>query len=165
MYAPPPPTNAGGQVVNDRRGWVFGMSLGAGSMSGNEGESKEGVAFDMHVGFMVSPQLALLIEGYGVSHLENDVSLTQTMGLIAGQLWLNPALWIKGGLGSGSLIADNGVRTEESQEGVAVMAAAGYEILHSNRFAVDAQVRVGAVSYDNGYTVTQTALSVGVNWY
>ncbi len=128
-------------------------------------DSLEGVAFDIHLGFMVSPQLALLVEGYGVSHLENEVSLTQSMGLVAGQFWLNPALWIKGGLGSGSRIADDGVRSEESQEGVAVMAAIGYEVLHSDRFAVDVQLRLGAVGYDNDYTVSQTAVTLGVNWY
>lgn len=164
MYAPPQPT---GPPVTLRQGWVVGFSLGAGSMVGDRGDSLEGIAYDAHVGFMVSPQLALLIEGYGVSHFEENNGLTQSMLLVAGQYWINPQLWVKGGLGTGRLSLQNndGVTVEESEEGVAVMFAAGYEIMHSQNFAVDLQLRTGAVTYDNDLTISQTAAAVGINWY
>lgn len=163
MYAPPQPT---GPPVTQRQGWTFGLSIGAGTLDG-EGDSLEGIAFDMHVGFMAGPQFAILLEGYGVSHIEENNGLTQSMGLIAGQYWINPQLWVKGGLGTGRLSLQNseGVTVEESEDGVAVMFAAGYEIMHSEKFAVDLQLRTGAVSYDDDLTIAQTAASVGVNWY
>jgi hypothetical protein len=163
-YGPPAP------IGIQRDGFVIGFSLGAGVLTNDQCdscESLEGGALELHLGFMVTPQLALLVEGFGVSHTEQNLTLSQTMGVVAAQYWLTPKLWIKGGLGSGhlSLSNDQGQELATSEEGAGAMIAAGYEVYQGRSFAVDVSLRSAAVSYEDADTVTQTAAAVGFNWY
>lgn len=155
-------------VVRD--GFVIGFSLGAGVLTNDncvDCDSLEGVAGEFHVGWMLTPQLALLLEGYGVSHTDEFNTLSQTMGAIAAQYWLTPKFWLKGGLGSGhmSLTNNRGVEIATSEEGAGIMLAAGYEVFQTHSLAVDLSLRTAAVSYEESDTVTQTAATIGVNWY
>ncbi len=171
-YQPPPPPmySAPAPVGIQRDGFVIGFSIGAGVLTSDncaDCESLEGAGGDFHVGFMVSPQLALLAEGYVVSHTENNLTLDQSMGTLAAQYWVRPNLWIKGGLGSGqiTLSNDDGEALRDAEVGAAVMFAGGFEVYQGEAFAVDLALRVGAVSYEDADTVTQTAATVGFNWY
>ncbi len=173
---PPPPTyqqpNYGppAPIGIQRDGFVIGFSLGAGALTNDQCEScdsLEGAAAEFHLGFMVSPQLALLVEGYGLSHAELNTTLTQSTGVFAAQYWVSPKFWLKGGLGSGhiSLSNDLGEELAVSEEGAAGMIAAGYEFYQGRAFAVDVSLRAAAVSYEESDTVTQTAATLGFNWY
>ncbi len=153
-----------------REGFVIGLSVGAGVLTNDSCDtcdSLEGLGGEFHLGWMINPSLALLLEGYGVSHTENNVTLSQNVGLVAAQYWISPKFWIKGGLGSGHLSLSNN-RGEEfavSEEGAGGMLAAGYEVYQGRAFAVDLALRSAAVSYKESETVTQTAATIGVNWY
>tara|TARA_R110002096_G_scaffold433887_2_gene653771 strand:- start:79345 stop:79959 length:615 start_codon:yes stop_codon:yes gene_type:complete len=164
-YGPPP-----APIGIQRDGFVIGFSVGGGVLTNDQCDScdsLEGGAFELHLGFMVTPQLALLVEGFGVSHTEQDITLSQSMGLLAAQYWVTPKLWIKGGLGSGRISVSNdaGEQLGVSEQGAGAMIAAGYEVYQGRAFAVDLSLRSAAVSYDESDTVTQTAATVGFNWY
>ncbi len=64
-----------------------------------------------------------------------------------------------------SLSDSRGEVFAESETGVAVMAAGGFEVYQSHSFAVDIALRLAAVSYEDSDTITQTAATVGFNWY
>jgi len=177
---PPPPPPAYQQPNNygpapapmgiQREGFVIGFSLGGGLLTNDSCDtcdSLDGPAGDLHLGFMINPKLALLVEGYAVSHTENGITLTQSMGLLAAQFWLAPNMWLKGGLGTGhlSLSNDAGDAFAVSEDGAGFMVAGGYEVYQGAAFTVDLALRVGAVNYQDADTVTQSAASVGVNWY
>jgi hypothetical protein len=173
---PPPPAyqqpayGAPAPIGIQRDGFVIGFSLGAGVLTNDNCDScdsLEGGAAEFHLGFMVTPQLAVLAEGYAVSHTEQDLTLSQTIGMLAAQYWVSPKLWVKGGLGSGhlSLSNDRGQELAVSEEGAGAMIAAGYEVYQGRSFAIDVSLRAAAVSYEESDTVTQTAAAVGFNWY
>ena len=162
----PPPAPMGIQ----RDGFVIGFSIGGGLLTNDSCDtcdSLEGPGAELHLGFMLTPQLALLVEGYAVSHTESNITLTQTMGVLAAQFWVAPNMWLKGGLGSGHLALSNDVGEEfaVSEDGAGLMIAAGFEVYQGQAFAVDLSLRAAAVSYEDADTVTQTAATVGFNWY
>src|SRR5436190_7129834 len=75
---PPPPPGGGGYyaaptapVGIQRRGFVIGFSLGGGTMNCGDcpdDSALSGVALDLHLGGMLTPQLALMFDGWGVAH-------------------------------------------------------------------------------------------------
>jgi hypothetical protein len=175
---PQPPTQPGYQQTSrtaapagiQRDGFVIGFSLGAGVLANDSCDrcdSLEGAAGEFHVGWMVTPRLALLAEGYAVSHTKQDMTLSQSMGVLAAQYWLTPKFWLKAGLGSGHLSVSNdqGEEIAVSEEGAGAMIAVGYEVYQGRAFALDLSLRSAAVSYEESDTVTQTAATIGVNWY
>ncbi len=153
---------------------MLGLSLGYGIMTSEECngcDSLDGLGIDLHVGWMLSPQLAVVLEGFGVSHTEDGggnrtQTLTQTAGLVGAQFWITPQVWLKGALGSGhlSLTNDSGEALARSEDGGAAMIAAGFEVLQSGNFALDIQLRAGAVAYERE-TMSMSALTLGANWY
>ena len=192
-YGPPPgpPPVRGG--FHDRAGRIsLGFSLGLGQMQiddsdvGCTGCDGDPVSFsaDAHIGWMMSPRLALLFEAHGVGQViqENEVftdTLVQSTALVGAQYWVTPQLWIKGGIGAASLTLnrDDGFETisSESLDGAALMGAVGYEVLSARNFAIDLQLRATAASYEDGTvqldgstqdtSVGTTTLSLGLNWF
>lgn len=178
----PPPKAA----KTTRDGWNIGLSLGVGSMSSSAGELEcidcdsepPTIAFDLHVGTMVMPRMALQAEVWGQSRsldAYGDASLGQTMFMVALQYWLTPRFWIKGGLGIASLSVSyyDGVDdvSENVDNGSAVMGAIGYELISSRSFALDLQLKTGSGLYegdgpgDTGEDLSTGVLALGVNWY
>jgi hypothetical protein len=172
-YRPPPdPT---------RRGLTLGFGVGLGAMDSDSSITEcvgcdfdpIALSFDFHLGAMLSPRLALLGEVYwhGQTIDEDGFNwLGQTMLLGALQFWLTPQLWIKGGLGVASLTAhfDDGYYYDDDtlDTGVAVMGAAGFEILHSPWFSVDLQARLASGSYEGiDEQVNVGTVGLGFNWY
>lgn len=176
-YGPPPPPPpppgyyaqpVAAPVETARRGFLFGFSLGGGSMSCDDcNDSLSGVALDIHLGGMVTPQLALMFDGMGVAHaFEEGGSLVNVVNTFAAQYWVTPQFWIKGGLGFGriSLNDEDGEEIEASETGTAAMGAVGFELLSSRTFALDLQLR-GAVTHYDDIDIQMGSLNVGVNWY
>jgi hypothetical protein len=134
-----------------------------------------GVEVDFHIGGMLSPRFALLFEVQGNGKTIDDngygaTSLVQATAMIAGQYWLTPQLWIKGGLGGASLSYsyDDGYDSvsDEIDQGMALMGGAGYEILSARTFSIDLQARLIAGSYDGiDQQVTSGSIGVGFNWF
>lgn len=130
------------------------------------------VEFDGHIGGVLSPRFALMLELQGnlqTVHSNNfgdDTVLSQGAAMIAGQFWLLPQLWIKGGLGLASLQIDNTFVTEDFGTGGALMGAIGVELLSARRFALELQGRLIEASYRSfGDNVTSGTIGIGVNWY
>jgi hypothetical protein len=91
--------------------------------------------------------------------------------MIAGQYWITPQLWIKGGLGFANLQIQQsdafGTFAESRPEnGTAIMGAVGFELFSSRNLAVDLQGRLLNGSYkgidDN---ITAASVGIGINWY
>jgi len=172
-YAPAPdPT---------RRGLTLGVGLGVGGMDSDSNLTEcfdcdfdpIALAFDLHLGAMLTPNLALVGEVFwhGQTLDEDGFNwLNQTMLMGALQFWLTPQFWIKGGLGVAHLSThfDDGYAFGDDtvDTGAAVMGAAGFEILHSPWFAVDLQLRLASGSYEGvDEQVNVGTLGLGFNWY
>lgn len=180
-YAPPPPPALPGGFHNRTGRLAWGFSLGVGGMHdrGSNVTSCSNCDFnpaagevDGHVGGFVSPRLALMVEGqvnaqtvsvdpvYG-----DDTTLSQNTLMIAGQYWVTPQLWVKGGVGLASLWASDGWTDWQGPSGGALMGGAGYELLSARNFAVDVQARLIQGTYRGFDTVTSGTVGVGFNWY
>lgn len=194
-YYPPntagPPPAAGG--FHDRAGRLaLGFSVGLGKMkidhsdvvcTGCNGDplSFEG---DVHLGWMMSPRLALLFEAEGVGQtIANTGAFTDTLvqstAMVGAQYWLTPQLWLKGGIGAAqlSVTRDDGFSTTQSDSlnGGAIMGAVGYEVMSARNFAIDLQARITGGTYKDttvnadGTTkdsnLATTSIGVGFNWY
>ncbi len=190
-YGPPPPpagyysqptTVAGG--FHDRTGrMALGFSLGLGSMQVGDSDvtcancDYEPIAgeFDFHIGGMLSPRFALLFEVQGNAQTVQEnaygaTSLVQATAMVAGQYWLTPQLWVKGGIGGASLSYsyDDGYdsQSENIDEGMALMGGVGYEVLSARTFSIDLQGRLVSGSYDSfEQNVTAGTVGVGFNWF
>jgi len=177
-YNQPNPIPGG---FHDRTGrLMWGGSFGLGAMH-DDGSgitncdncaSAVAVELDGHIGGMLSPRFALMFEGqvnlrtihsdlYG-----NDTVLSQGAAMVAGQYWVTPQLWLKGGLGIVQLQADDQYVTYDYGSGGGIMAGVGYELLSARFFAVDLQGRIIEGAYNSGNDhVTSATIGVGVNWY
>jgi hypothetical protein len=192
-YGPPPPPPPGGYYsqpttvpggFHDRAGrMAIGFSLGLGGMNigdddvtcGNCDYDPIAGEFDFHIGGMLSPRFALLFEVQGNAqtveeNLYGATSLVQATAMVAGQYWLTPQLWIKGGIGGASLSYsyDDGYesQSENIDEGMALMGGVGYELLSARTFSIDLQGRLVSGSYDSfEQNVTAGTIGVGFNWF
>lgn len=125
-----------------------------------------------HIGGMLSHRFALMFEGQAnfqtidSSFRDGDTVLTQSAAMVAGQFWLVPQLWIKGGLGFANLRVDDEFFTEELGNGLAVMGAVGIELFSARNFALELQGRIIEGAYNGGDDhVTAGTIGVGINWY
>ncbi|MCG8422295.1 MAG: hypothetical protein MJE77_30605 [Proteobacteria bacterium] len=186
---PPPPPPVYRPNRTHRRGLIIGFGFGVGDMAGEDGPIEcanceydpFAGAIDFHIGGMINPRLAVMLEASlaGKSLDEaGDVTLMQYMGFAAVQLWVTQRLWIKGGIGWAGMTQtfDNGfeVREDEIGDGGALMGALGVEIVSGRRFALDLQLRLANVQlaregseYNGvfGDAVQTGLLSLGFNWY
>jgi hypothetical protein len=196
-YAPPPPPPGGGGYYAeppgllpggfyDRTGRLaLGFSIGLGAMNDSVGDincpscdyNPAAFEVDMHIGGMITPRLALMLEiqgnGQTVDSVDGGagtVTLVQGTALAAAQYWLTPRLWIKGGVGAAHLSYDfndaYGTQSQPIDNGAAVMAGLGYEVYATREFAVDLQGRIIEGSYKGiDDQITSGTIGVGFNWY
>jgi hypothetical protein len=157
----------------------FGGHLG--TMSGDSGIlgctgcDYDPLAGGVHfqIGGMLNPRVALVGEVFSAGQqLDSfgDEILFQTQLMIALQYWLTPRLWIKGGIGGSFLTVsyDDGVGagSESLDEGGALMAALGYELAASDRFAVDLQLRLASGTYEAlDQQINTATVGVGISWF
>jgi len=162
---------------------MWGFSVGLGGMhDGGSGITQcdqscdyNPIAFEIdgHLGGMLSPRFGLMAEVQANNQtvhsdfLNGDTILTQSALMIAGQFWITPQFWVKGGLGFAHLDAqDDYGPTQNFGGGGALMAAAGFELLSARFFAVDLQARIIEGSYHGlNDQITSGTIGVGLNWY
>jgi hypothetical protein len=169
-YPPPPPPPPAQGVY--REGLMLGGGLGLGNISAdNCGLCGSGLAWELHIGAMLNPRLAVMADIWGIAHPYTDAggnsgTMSNSMFTGAVQYWLVPQLWIKGGVGGGHIdLSDaNGTLYGTSDNALAVLAAGGFEIVQSGNLALDLQLRIGYVNYTGG-GASNAALLVGLNWY
>lgn len=160
---------------------TFGGSIGLGGMSDNGSAITScdncnynplaGEA-DFHIGGVLTPRFALMFEGQANVQTihsdarDGDTVLSQTAAMIAGQFWILPVLWVKGGIGFAHLQVDDSYVTADLGNGLAVMGAVGVELMSARRFALELQGRLTEGTYNSGDDhVTSGTIGIGVNWY
>jgi hypothetical protein len=149
-----------------REGFIWGFYAGSGFSSVYR------PTFGAFAGGMARPNLGLALEACGIGKADDR---THTLIGATLQYWPASRVWIKGGVGYG-LVEDDTEYDYFDRDGnfvyhpkpanearVGGLAAAGYEIIQSGRFTVDAQVRTIATTGDGG--TVSTAFSFGLSWY
>lgn len=164
---------------------MFGFSIGLGSLQAENNPANTtcancdynpiGVEVDGHIGGMLTERFALMLELQANGQTVDDsvygsTTLTQVTAMIAGQYWVTPQLWVKGGIGAAHLAFNYddayGSFEEPIDDGGAILAAVGYEILSSRAFAIDLQGRVIVGGYDGiDDRITAATVGLGFNWY
>jgi len=182
------PASQPGGFHNRQGRLMFGGSLGLGAMSDRGGDiecsgcdySTVSGEADLHLGGFLGPRFALMAEvQFNVQTLSSNrftgetSTLVQSALMLAGQYWLTPQLWLKGGIGFANIQVDtsyygDGItdETTEPENGGAIMGAIGYEVLSAPYFSIDLMGRVINASYkgiDNN--VTGATIGIGINWY
>jgi hypothetical protein len=155
-----------------RDGLAIGVELGGGHME-CEGEGCDGVTeageLGLNAGVMLTPNFAIMADGWLMGHTEDRLTLTHAMATVGPQLWLGP-FWVRGGVGVARAsfnydagIIDIGDKTETVP---AAMAALGVEVISTKDFALDVRLRGGTGFFNDGDTeVRNLSLGVGANWY
>jgi hypothetical protein len=152
-----------------RLGLMFGAALGPGYMAvscdGCDEDSLGGIGGEAHIGWMLTPRLALLGDFWGTWHFTGEFTMEHIINTFAVQFWLGRIFWIKGGLGLGVVrFHYDDFLTVESELGFSVLGAGGVELISAPRFALDVQARLGATGFDGG-SVGSFGLFLGLNWY
>ncbi len=170
--SPPPAVDPG-----VRTGWIFGIGVGVGSLRAEcDTCGDAGVAGGLHghIGYMLRPKLAILLDLWGMGHTEDELTVYQNIGVIAARYWFTPALWAQGGLGSAQAgYKWSGVVTlkDRTETVFGVMFAGGYEFYRRGHWVIDGQLRYGTGFYSgeeqDSYVVKAHSLSIGaaLSWY
>jgi hypothetical protein len=157
-----------------RSGATFGASIGAGAMScqtedGDDCDSEEAGALTLHAGALVTPQLAVVGQLWGMAHTSDNITVSQGIAAAALRAWPAPRLWLEGGLGvarakveyDGDLVDV----MEQSDLAPAAVAGIGFEVLSSDSFALDLHLRGGSGLYEDEVLVYGVNLGVGASFY
>jgi hypothetical protein len=171
---------------HDRRGrMTLGISLGLGYMESESGPVDCGncdynpvtAGIAAHIGGMLNERLALMFEIQGNGQTleqvgyDGTISLVQGAAMVAAQYWVTPQFWIKGGLGAAHLSYSyddfyGNAGSEPIDDGIAILGAAGYELLSAQRYSIDLQGRLIMGNYDRlGDQITSGTIGVGINWF
>lgn len=184
-YGSPPPSQLPGGFHNRQGRLIFGGNLGLGAMHDNIGDidctncSDISVQVAGHLGGFIGPRLALMGELQAnaqtleVDRFGGTETLVQSALMLAAQYWVTPQFWIKGGIGFANLqvnwsaYGDGYIDASSPPEnGLALLGAAGFELLSARNFSVDLQGRLINGSYDGtNNSVTGISLGVGLNWF
>lgn len=178
--APPPSSTFPGGFHNRTGRLIFGFSLGVGGMSDRGGDiecanCEYGTLAGQlsgHIGGFLGPRFALM--GEAQANMQtlatdgfDDTVLVQTALMLAGQYWVTPQLWIKGGIGFANLQVEDYYGTVSRPEnGGAIMGAIGFELLSARNFSIDLQGRLINGAYkgiDNN--ITAGSIGIGFNWF
>jgi hypothetical protein len=156
---------AGGYLPIDRRGFLFGFSVGAGVIGPDPcADCGVAAAAEIHAGAIASwnGDVALMLEAGGLAR--SDVH--HAFVVAAAQWWPDPfeRLWLRAGVGIGSHASD--AITEEHRHAVypTALAAVGVEAVRYERFAIDLQLQ-GAATREPNRWGRSLSLNVGFNWY
>jgi hypothetical protein len=180
-----------------RTGWMYGANIGRGRLDiscpgcGSMSPLNDALSIGGHVGKMVSPRLAVMLDVWVVRYHDRnnywfgdsqDHLIEQRVATGAAQLWVSRRWWLRAGLGAGHHQSDAdyteapmtsaGVRAAggssspqpPSRVAMATALAAGVEIIHTRGLAIDLQLR-SALSRGSGVDTQTTAVEFGVSWY
>jgi hypothetical protein len=179
-YGPAPATQLPGGFHNRMGRLAVGGSIGLGYMHdtgsnvtacGNCDYNPVAVEADGHIGGFLTPRFALMAEGMinaqtVASDFYDDTVISMNSLMIAGQYWVTPQLWIKGGIGVSQLYADNTYEVWDFGTGGVAMGAIGFEVMSARNFAVDLQGRLIRGAFNSlDDTITSGSVGVGINWY
>jgi hypothetical protein len=159
-----------------RNGLVLGATIDGGNMGcqtkegddcGNGAHAAGGLS--LHAGVMVTPNLAILAEAWGMAHEHDNLTATQVIATANLRAWIVPRLWLQGGLGvaRSKLSYDDGILmgSDTSSTVPAVDLAVGVELIQSSQFGLDVELRGGSGLYRDDVRIWNAALGVGVSFF
>ena len=183
-----------------RSGWMFGASIGRGELNVDVACTtcpkldalREALSLNAHVGFMVNPRLALVVDGWLVRYKERDNlrfadssdHLIVESSLLAGaQVWATRRIWLRAGLGlawhetdleypvaarpvpAGKRPGGSPPVTTSDDLGPAAGVALGLEVARTPGFGFELILRTGGARHTGGVDVGVTAIALGGTWY
>lgn len=149
----------------ERKGFVIGLGGGVGETRTENG-SNTAIASEFHIGGMLGPRTALLVESSAITDREEDFTFGIGVVALAVQHWFNEKGWAKGGVGSGFVFVSGQGESEWEDAGLGFLAAVGYEALQRDKFTLDLQGRFTTSSgVKEGVRVNNFSAAIGVNWW
>lgn len=166
------------QNTIQRKGFVFGVGLGAGSLTLNTNDTTTN-AFsttlpNIKVGYMINNRLAILALLPGANYKYKGKDRGFEAITITAQFWAKERWWLMGGAGlsfdAPAFYTVKDPKTAEFYTGFpALTAGTGYEIYRKGKFAIDLQYRffygqsnLSNNGFRNGIS---NMFIVGFNWY
>jgi hypothetical protein len=155
-----------------RDGLTFGGAIGPGAISADDCTTcGGGFSTDLHIGAMLHYRVALLADFHWV-YREYDAGgftgrqVTLNNLVIAGalQAWVLSRVWLRGGVGRGTIHHTNWQGADDSASAIAYVWGVGLELLQASTFAIDVQY-VGAYGAYRGGGAANNSFLIGLNWY
>jgi hypothetical protein len=166
----PPPPEAGFRTPP---GFVIGFDVGIGVLGGFCDECRStlgGASLDLFSGALIGRRIAVLADLWSLMHLlpadsdERGV-VAHTMATVGAQVWLTPALWVRGGIGAG-LFSVMARGDDEHSMGPAAAVAVGNELQHLSGSSIDVSIRLGGGRHEYaGDPALLYDLSAQVGWH
>lgn len=160
-----------------RYGLMGGLALHGGNISceGNGcGDVRKAGGGSGHIGWMLDEKMGLLLDVWGMSSEENNVTISYFTGTVNFRYYLVPIFWVQGGLGNGHATVTSrilGVQFEGRSDDVPVgLLSAGLEVVRGPRWALDVQAKVaqGTSTDDNEADATtgrMASIGVAFTWF
>ena len=156
-----------------RSGLTGGLDLGFGHMrcSGEGcGDFTESGSFGLHLGAMVTPNIAILADAWWMFHTEDRFTVSQGILTAAARFWPVKHFWLQAGLGAARVgYAYEGTFAQFSDHTEWVPAfqlAIGVEPIATDWLGLDIALRYGTGFYSDGdYRIHNLALVVGLSFY
>jgi hypothetical protein len=159
------------QSAPKRKGFMIGFGLGAGStaVSSDLGDAQLGsAAYELHIGGMLTPGLALMFASSGTGGALNDnFNLFHSVNGVAVRGFFASRLWAEGGLGLASLsVKSDDNSLELGATGVGILGGFGVEVVRGPIFAMDLELQTAISGYsDAGAGAANLSLGLGFSWY
>jgi hypothetical protein len=163
-YQPPPAYGAPDDPFAHHRGLMVGFGLGLTSVSCNNCDSSTEAGFDFQLGGFITPVLALMWDYGGYVDSQDIGTFVLASHTAAAQFWVAPKIWVRGGAGLSQayLSTDLG---DDSEYGLAIAAAAGYEVMESQNFVIDLSARAALLDFDRlTQRLEMVSAIVGARW-
>lgn len=148
----------------ERYGVFGGLSLHGGHIScdgdGCGDDFRKAAGGDGHVGFLFSDKAGVMLDFWGMTSEENDVTISYVAATVNLRYWLAPMLWVQGGLGSGhaKVSVDTAIGNFEGQSDDVPVAllGVGVELARGTNWALDLEAKVaqGTETDDNDSNAT-----------
>jgi len=130
----------------ERHGLFGGGGIYGGNISCDGGDCGDGFreagGANGHLGFMITPRLGLLVDGWAMTSSKNDTKVTFVTGTVNARLWLAPALWVQGGVGNGHAVVTVFGFSGRGDDVPVGMFAAGLELVRGKDWAIDVSARI-----------------------
>ncbi|HLU69123.1 MAG TPA: hypothetical protein VKZ63_22730 [Kofleriaceae bacterium] len=170
-YGEPPP---------EREGFLFGLGLGPAIFVGGGGEVEDvqGIGGDLNlrVGTSAGERLLWLVELQSGGYLIELETSAQTDTVynalstlaVSAQLYIENALWLRGGAGLAAFVEQEGrggTEVEGSRRGgLGLTAGGGYDLFRRGSFALSVEAAVAAGVFSSG-VIARSGLLLGLTWY
>lgn len=161
-----------GTYPQNHNGWSLGFGIGGGTaaidVDGVGTSDREGGGMgNLRFGYPLSEQLSLALEGNAWTKTENDVTVTFSATTVGVAFFPSEGLVLRGGVGFGSttVSADLGsVTVTETESGLGLHAAVGYDFRLARTFALGPQADFGYTTFDGG-SANWFGVGLNFNWY